>query len=138
MLNLLGKPRCEHTGIYSQNILSLAADCNLDLCLESSLRIKRSLGLQRGKSDKWSPTGIDVIRISEYAFRYADQATVWQSEREILLKLRQLVALRKRLLNAKNALKVTVNEVAGFQNKKLQKEWAPPGWKNSIESLLKL
>jgi len=30
--------------------------------------------------------------------------------------------LRKRLLNAKNALKVPVNEVAAFQDKKLQKE----------------
>ena len=87
------------------------------LWLESSLRIKRSLGLQRGKSDK-----IDAIRISEYAFRYADQASLWQPERQTISKLRQLVALRKRLLNAKNALKVPINEVAAFQDKKLQKE----------------
>lgn len=108
---------CEHTGIYSQHILALATENRLALWLESSLRIKRSLGLQRGKSDK-----IDAMRISEYAFRYADQATLWQPERHIITKLRQLVALRKRLLNAKNALKVPVNEVAGFQDKKLQKE----------------
>ena len=108
---------CEHTGIYSQHILALATENNLTLWLESSLRIKRSLGLQRGKSDK-----IDAIRISEYAFRYADQATVWQPERQIILKLRQLVGLRKRLLNAKNALKAPLNEVAAFQDKKLQKE----------------
>lgn len=60
---------CEHTGVYSQNILTLATENNFYLWLESSLRIKRSLGLQRGKSDK-----IDAIRISEYAFRYTDQA----------------------------------------------------------------
>ena len=52
---------CEHTGIYSQHIISLATENNLSLWLESSLRIKRSLGLQRGKSDK-----IDSVRISEY------------------------------------------------------------------------
>lgn len=108
---------CEHTGVYSQHILSLATENHLALWLESSLRIKRSLGLQRGKNDK-----IDAIRISEYAFRYADQATIWQPERQIVAKLRQLVALRKRLLNAKNALKVPVSEVARFQNKRLQKE----------------
>lgn len=108
---------CEHTGVYSQHILALATENDLSLWLESSLRIKRSLGLQRGKSDK-----IDAIRISEYAFRYADQATIWQPERQTITKLRQLVALRKRLLNAKNALRVPVNEVAGFQDKKLQKE----------------
>ena len=81
------------------------------------MRIKRSLGLQRGKSDK-----IDSVRISDYAFRYADQATLWQPERQIVLKLRQLVALRKRLLNAKNTLRVPMEELAAFQDKKLQKE----------------
>ena len=124
MLDLLGQPRCEHTGIYSQNILALATENNLSLWLESSLRIKRSLGLQRGKSDK-----IDSVRISEYAFRYADQATVWQPERQTISKLRQLVSLRKRLLNAKNALKVPVDEVSAFQDKKLQRERGRPAMK---------
>ena len=108
---------CEHTGVYSQNILALATENNFSLWLESSLRIKRSLGLQRGKSDK-----IDAIRISEYALRYADQATVWQPERQTITKLRQLVSLRKRLLNAKNTLRVPLDEIASFQDKKLQKE----------------
>lgn len=117
-INLLqGLICCEHTGLYSQNILALAIEHDFSLWLESSLRIKRSLGLQRGKSDK-----IDAIRISEYAFRYADQATIWQPERQKISKLRQLVSLRKRLLNAKNALKVPINEVAAFQDKKLQRE----------------
>lgn len=108
---------CEHTGIYSQNILTLATQEHLSLWLESSLRIKRSLGLQRGKNDK-----IDAIRISEYAYRYADRAVIWQPERQVIVKLRQLVGLRKRLLNAKSALKVPLYEVADFQDKKLQKE----------------
>ena len=122
---------CEHTGIYSQNILALATENNFSLWLESSLRIKRSLGLQRGKSDK-----IDSVRISEYAFRYADQATIWQPERQIILKLRQLVALRKRLLNAKNTLRIPLDEVAAFQDKKLQKEMEKLN-KKPIEALEK-
>jgi len=73
---------------------------------------------------------------SAYAFRYADQATVWQPERQIILKLRQLIGLRKRLLNAKNALKVPLNEVAGFQDKKLQKEMEKLN-KKPIEALEK-
>lgn len=48
---------CEHTGVYSQNVLALATENDFSLWLESSLRIKRSLGLQRGKSDKWAPPG---------------------------------------------------------------------------------
>lgn len=122
---------CEHTGIYSRNILALATRENFSLWLESSLRIKRSLGLQRGKNDK-----IDAIRISEYAFRYADQATAWQPERQVISKLRHLVSLRKRLLNAKNALSIPLNEVAEFQDKKLQKEMERLN-KRPIEALLK-
>ena len=122
---------CEHTGVYSQNILALATENDFSLWLESSLRIKRSLGLQRGKSDK-----INAIRISEYAFRYADQATVWQPERQTISKLRQLVALRKRLLNAKNTLRVPLDEVATFQDKKLQKEMEKLN-KKPIEALEK-
>lgn len=73
------------------------------------------------------PTGIDAVRISEYAYRYADKAVIWQPERQVIVKLRQLVGLRKRLLNAKSALKVPLYEVADFQDKKLQKEWCPTG-----------
>ena len=108
---------CEHTGLYSQCLLSLLSGEECSLWLESSLRIKRSIGLQRGKNDK-----VDAIRISEYAFRYADKAHIWQPEREVLQEIKQLVALRKRLLNAKNALKVPLGELSGFENKKLLKE----------------
>lgn len=108
---------CEHTGIYSQCLLVLLSKEHCSLWLESSLRIKRSIGLQRGKNDK-----IDAIRISEYALRYADKALLWQPEREVLMEIKQLVSLRKRLLNAKNALKVPLGELAGFENTKLIKE----------------
>ncbi|MEM6844133.1 MAG: hypothetical protein AAF632_18040 [Bacteroidota bacterium] len=85
--------------------MALATENDLFLWLESSLRIKRSLGLQRAVPRRDKSDKTDAIRISEsgadaYAFRYADQAILWQPEREILLKLRQLVGLRKRLLNA--------------------------------------
>ncbi|MDF9796364.1 transposase [Catalinimonas alkaloidigena] len=122
---------CEHTGIYSQNILTLATQEHLSLWLESSLRIKRSLGLQPGKSDR-----IDAIRISEYAFRYADKVVNWQAERQVIIKLRQLVGLRKRLLNAKSILKVPLYEVADFQDRKLQKEMEKLN-KKPIEALEK-
>lgn len=55
---------CEHTGLYNQCLLDLALQHDYALWLESSLRIKRSIGLTRGKNDK-----VDAIRISEYAGR---------------------------------------------------------------------
>ena len=110
-------PHRRPCGIYSQCLLTLISREAGAIWLESSLRIKRSIGLQRGKNDK-----VDAIRISEYALRFVDKALLWQPEREVLLELRQLVSLRKRLLNAKNALKVPLGEIEGFQNKKLIKE----------------
>ena len=73
------------------------------------MRIKRSMGLQRGKSDK-----VDAIRIAEYAYRHADQAVIWQPERKVLTHLKQLVAMRKRFITTKHALNVPVKEAAGF------------------------
>lgn len=108
---------CEHTGIYSQVLLAFAAQRDIPLWLESSMRIKRSMGLQRGKSDK-----VDAIRIAEYAYRHADQAVIWQPERKVLTHLKQLVAMRKRFITTKHALNVPIKEAASFQDKKLQKE----------------
>lgn len=108
---------CEHTGLYNQYLLDVAFQHGFALWLESSLRIKRSMGLTRGKNDK-----VDAIRISEYAFRYTDKAVAWSPEREVLIQLKQLVALRKRLLTAKNMLKVPLQEVVNFNDKKLNRE----------------
>lgn len=108
---------CEHTGIYSQVLLDFAMQYDVALWLESSMRIKRSMGLQRGKSDK-----VDAIRIAEYAYRHADQAMIWQPEREVLTHLKQLVAMRKRFITTKHALNVPIKEATSFQDKKLHKE----------------
>jgi transposase len=81
------------------------------------MRIKRSMGLQRGKSDM-----VDALRIAEYAYRHADQAVIWQPEREVLTRLKQLVAMRKRFITTKHALNVPIKEASSFQDKKLQKE----------------
>nr|WKN38510.1 IS110 family transposase [Tunicatimonas sp. TK19036] len=108
---------CEHTGIYSHVLLSFATQRDIPLWLESSMRIKRSMGLQRGKSDK-----VDAIRIAEYANRHVDQAVIWQPARSVLTHLKQLVAMRKRFITTKHALNVPIKEAGPFQDKKLQKE----------------
>jgi len=42
----------EHTGIYTLPLCVFLEEHGFDYCLESALRIKRSLGIRRGKSDK--------------------------------------------------------------------------------------
>ena len=74
----------EHTaaaaaGIYNAHVLSYLHKLFFPLWLESSLQIKKSGGLQRGKTD-----AIDAIRIAEYAFRFRDQMRLWQPPRPVL------------------------------------------------------
>src|SRR5438034_10840070 len=42
----------EHTGIYNQYLLELLGKQKLNIALESSTQIKKSMGLVRGKSDR--------------------------------------------------------------------------------------
>jgi transposase len=50
----------EHTGIYTRLLQKHLMDLGANVWIESSLQIKKSLGLQRGKNDK-----IDSMRIAE-------------------------------------------------------------------------
>lgn len=54
----------EHTGIYAKPLLKALHQQHCTIWIESALQIKKSLGIQRGKTDQ-----IDVKRIAEYAFR---------------------------------------------------------------------
>ena len=99
----------EHTGIYNQNLLEWIVKKGYHLWLESPLAIKKSLGIQRGKSDP-----VDAQRIAQYAARFADQAQLWQPAREVIEELKGLVRVRERLLEAKNKLKTPLQESSMF------------------------
>ncbi|MBK7908909.1 IS110 family transposase [Candidatus Pollutiaquabacter sp.] len=59
----------EYTGIYNRPLVNHLLKEAIALWLELPISIKRSLGLQRGKSDK-----LDAMRIAEYAVRFHDKA----------------------------------------------------------------
>ena len=98
----------EYTGVYSLLLSTSLVDNGYDVWMESGVRIKRSLGIQRGKNDK-----IDSIRISQYAYRYQDQCVSWEPMDEKISALQRLVHNRKRLMLAKDSLQVPVNEMKG-------------------------
>ena len=52
----------EHTGLYSRQVVAFLLLKSGRVLLESSLYLKRSMGLVRGKNDK-----IDSLRIARYA-----------------------------------------------------------------------
>ncbi|HMO63577.1 MAG TPA: IS110 family transposase [Ferruginibacter sp.] len=102
----------EHTGIYNAHFLSVMEERNLLICLESSVHIKQSGGLQRGKNDK-----IDSYRIAVYAFKNKEFLKLWQPERRVVKDLRRLIGIRERLLNARKQLKTSFKEDTGFESK---------------------
>lgn len=99
----------EHTGIYNQHLLNFLYAKKANICLEASVHIKLSSGLQRGKNDK-----IDAQRIAQYAFRNQDELKLWQPKRLVVQQLKHLAALRSRLLNAKKQLSVALSEISFF------------------------
>jgi transposase len=90
----------EHMGIYANFLREVMVKRGRRLCLESPLRIKLSLGIQRGKSD-----AVDAVRIAEYAWRYSDRLEIWSPPRAEILRLRMLMAIRRRLIKMGAMLK---------------------------------
>lgn len=99
----------EHTGCYTFKILQVLEKQEVDTWLENPLVIKRSLGLQRGKSDK-----ADARRIAEYARRFWDNARLYKSKPKHLRKLSALYKARQSLVKKKVQLKQAFTSEAGF------------------------
>lgn len=107
----------EHTGIYNTAILQFFQQKKVAMTVEHGRQIKQSMGMVRGKNDK-----VDALRISQYARRFHDKIQLWKPERDILIKIRHLTALRKRLINAKNQLKTPLKESEKWLPTALMKE----------------
>jgi transposase len=101
----------EHTGIYNRHIVNFLHVKKSAVCLESSIHIKLSSGLQRGKNDK-----LDSLRIALYAHKNRLELKLWQPKRKIIEQLKELSGLRSRLLNAKKQLSTALKESASFDS----------------------
>jgi len=83
----------EHTGQYSYRFESFLHLKGIDYCKVASLQIKRSLGMIRGKNDK-----VDAERIANYGWLRRDTLKADQYPGEIIMKLRELLSLRLKLV----------------------------------------
>src|ERR1700748_526903 len=90
----------EHTGIYSNHLLSCLYKKKANICLESASQIKKSLGNLRGKNDK-----VDAMRIATYAYKNRDDLRLWSPRREEVQQLAHLSSTRSRLIKTKKILK---------------------------------
>lgn len=99
----------EHTGIYCRPLLEFLTENHIKVCVESSIQIKRSQGMVRGKTDK-----IDAQRISSYAYRNRENLRFWTPQRLIIQKLKAMLVTRERLIRVKTELHVPIDECEEF------------------------
>jgi transposase len=95
----------EHTGLYSDGLMGYLLQTGSPLWVEMAIKIKRSMGLQRGGDDKAS-----ARMIAEYALRFQDRARLWKPVDTKLLEIRALLKQRERMLLSLKQLQVPVNE----------------------------
>ena len=96
----------EHTGLYTNGIIQFLAEAKANLWVEMAIKIKRSMGLQRGTDDKASS-----ITIAEYAMRFSDKAKLWRPVDATLSKLRNMIVQRDRIVNSLKQLTVPLEEM---------------------------
>lgn len=102
----------EHTGLYSIPLNCWLEEQGFAYVLETPLRIKRSLGLKRGKDDR-----TDSLDIARYAYLYREELKISKLPTKDLLRLKNLLAFRARLIKYRNGLKVAAREMKKFMKK---------------------
>lgn len=101
----------EHTGVYGRLLITKLLEKQANFCVEMSLRIIRSLGIQRGKNDK-----IDAIRIAQYAIKNCNEIEVYKPIPEVLEKIKILIKIREQLVHFKANLNKHPNEIKHFDS----------------------
>jgi len=119
----------EFTGVYCRPLTRFMVDNDCHVWIEMPVNIIRSLGLQRGKNDR-----IDAHRIALYAYKNRDDVKLWKPQRDVILKLRDLLALRERLITAQKSLEMPINELISMGDKK-GAELVRRGCQKSLSSL---
>jgi len=121
----------EHTGVYSNLLLEHLSSVQASICVEMALQIKRSQGIQRGKSDK-----MDALRIAEYAHLHHRKLRLWAPTRKQVQELKALALLRDRLVRVANQLRVSLKENEEFTDHDILNE-VKMGCKASLKALEK-
>jgi len=102
----------EHTGIYNRCILNYLTEKQCMIWLEMPVQIIKSMGVQRGKSDK-----MDAQKIALYAYKNKEDIKLWQPKRLVINEINELLTLRERLITSENALKVPIEEIKQIGDK---------------------
>ncbi len=99
----------ENTGLYSKALSEYLASCQIIFREENPLQVKKSLGMQRGKSDK-----ADAKFLSLYAYEKRDSLEPSSLCNPLIKMLKRLLSRRNLLVKHKKALSVSVSETRRF------------------------
>lgn len=95
----------EDTGNYSYGLCCFLSKMEADLSLETAYRIKHSMGILRGKTDK-----ADAELIARYAYRFADELKLYTPPTAALAQLKALLSFRLRLIKQKSSVVTAIEE----------------------------
>ena len=99
----------EPTGIYGKLIIKYLLFFEFSLWVEMSLKIIKSIGVQRGKNDK-----VDAERIAYYAMKNAEEATIYKAPSKTVEKIRRLLSLRDKIIITRAGLSKILKELEIF------------------------
>jgi transposase len=119
----------ESVDTYSALLIRALKRKTCELWQESALRIKLSLGLQRGKSDK-----IDALRIAQHAQLFKENYIAQVPPRDVIVKIRSLNNLKSRIGKAIRLIHGPIKEKNSFASSKLSRE-LPRYYKTCIAAL---
>jgi len=121
----------EHTGVYCLPICIYLEESGMKYTLQPGLQIKRSMGIQRGKNDK-----ADAQMIGRYAYLNRNEIECYTLPSATLMKLKQLISYRERLVKSKVAIKTASKELQ-LLNDKILHELVVSDSESHVESLNK-
>lgn len=99
----------EHTGIYSMPLAVYLTEQKCVFAMLPGLQIKRSLGIQRGKSDQ-----ADALAIARYAYLHRNEVRIYKLPSAQILELKSLLSLRERLVGQRAGYQATRREAKAF------------------------
>jgi transposase len=96
----------EHTGHYTLALCCFLQENDMLYTLISPLQLKKSLGMTRGKNDK-----VDAQRIAQFTCLYQRLLKPMRLPSACLLKLKNLMAFRERLVKTSTSLQKTIQDL---------------------------
>ncbi len=100
----------EHTGTYGLLFFAWLSQMEICYCVEPALKIKRSLGVTRGKNDK-----VDARRIADYAFTHRAKLQQFNLPSSLMLQIKQLLTYRDQMVRICSSLKNSLKSHKQYQ-----------------------